>query len=571
MSRIITRREFLKGTAAAAAAAGLSGPGLLLKGDASRKDFDLVIKGGLVYDGSGRAGFGADIGIRDEMISAVGRIPENRAAAVIEAKGLAVSPGFIDLHAHTDVELLVNPKAESSIRQGITTIVSGNCGSSGCTVPDEVYEETVADLKEIYNLDLTWRDIKGFMARLEKNGTALNYSTLVGHGDIRGEAMGYGDRPPSTEELDKMKALVRQNLLDGAAGMSSGLEYTPGSFARPEELSALGRVVAERGGVYTTHMRDEGDRLLESLDESIGVARESGVSLQISHFKVAYPRNWPKIDAALARLEAAKKGGLNIFCDRYPYIAGATGLSFYFPAWAREGTTEDFLKRLQDSSLETRIRGHLAEAEKKLGSWDKVVISDVVTEKNKFAEGKNILEAAAAAGKEPFVFMRDILLEEKGRVGMVIFMMKEENLKRILAHPLVSLGTDGSSLAPYGPLGLGKPHPRHYGTFARVLGKYVRQEKILPWEAMIRKMTSLAADKFHFRKRGLVKAGYFADLVVFNPDTVLDKATWVEPHQYPEGIDYVLVNGQVVVERGEHTGRLPGKILKPLAHKNSSD
>ena len=565
MSKKITRREFLKGTAAAAATAGLIGPGLLLRGQSSKRDFDLIIKNGLVYDGSGRAAFLADIGIQGERISAMGRIAENRGTVLIEARGLAVSPGFIDLHAHTDIELLVNPKAESSVRQGITTLVSGNCGSSGCTIPEQVYEETVAGLKEVYNLDLTWRDIKGFFARLEKCGTGLNYSTLVGHGDIRGEAMGYNDRPPSAQELERMKELVRQNLLDGAAGMSSGLEYTPGSFARAEELSALCRVVAEMGGVYSTHMRDEGDRLLESLDETVAVAKQSKVSLEISHFKVAYPRNWPKIDAALARLEEAKKAGVRIFCDRYPYIAGATGLSFYFPTWAREGTTEDFVKRLRDPSLQPKLREHLAEAEKKLGSWDRVVISDVVSAKNKFAEGKNILEAAAAAGQEPYEFMRDILIEEKGRVGMVIFMMKEENLKRILAHPLVGLGTDGSSLAPYGPLGQGKPHPRHYGTFPRALGKYVRQEKILSWEAMIRKMTSVAAEKFHLARRGRLQAGCFADVVVFNPDTVLDRATWVDPHQYPAGIEYVLINGQVVVERGEHTGRLPGRILKPLA------
>jgi N-acyl-D-amino-acid deacylase len=552
-------------TAAAAVAAGLGGPGLLLQGDSSKKEFDLVIKGALVYDGTGRPGFEADVGIKGEMISAVGTLPEGRSAVVVEAKGLAVCPGFIDMHAHTDIELLVNPKAESSVRQGITAIVSGNCGSSGCTITDEVYEETVANLKEVYGLGLTWRDVKGFLDRLEQSGAALNYSTLVGHGDIRGLAMGYSDRPPSVEELERMKSLVRRNLMGGAIGLSSGLEYTPGSFARPEELTALCRVVAEMGGVYATHMRDEGDRLIESLDESISVARESGVSLEISHLKVAYPRNWPKINEALARIESAKKEGLNIFCDRYPYVAAATGLSFYFPPWAREGTNADFVKRLEDGSLQPKLRKHLEEAEKKLGSWAKVVISDVVSAKNKFAQGKNILEAAAAAGKEPYVFIRDILIEEKGRVGMVIFMMKEENLKRILAHPLVSVGTDGSSLAPYGPLGQGKPHPRHYGTFPRVLGKYIRQEKILPWETMIRKMTSVAAEKFHFEKRGLLKKGCFADLVVFNPDTVLDKATWVEPHQYPVGIEYVVVNGQVVVERGEHTGRLPGKILKPLA------
>ncbi|MEW6365011.1 MAG: D-aminoacylase [Acidobacteriota bacterium] len=563
MSINVTRREFIK--SAAAAAVGMSGPGLLRAASGSVKEFDLVIREGAVYDGRGGAGVKADVGIAGDTIRAVGRIPAERAAAVVEAKGLAVCPGFIDLHAHTDIELLVNPKAESSVRQGITTIISGNCGGSGCTVPDAVYEETVATLKEVYGLDLTWRDIKGFLGRLQQSGVAINYSTLVGHGDVRGTVIGYGDRAPTSKELETMAALVRQNLLDGAAGLSSGLEYTPGSFAGSDELVALCRVVAGMGGVYATHMRDEGDQLIEAIDETIGVARQSGVSVQISHLKTAYPRNWSKIDISLARIESAHRDGVKIFCDRYPYIAGATGLSYYFPQWAREGTTEDFIKRLQDRVREAEIREHLAEAEKSLGSWDKVLISDVVTEKNRPIEGKNILEAASAAGKEPYAFMRDLLIEEKGRVGMIIFIANEENLKKILAHPLVSVGTDGTALAPYGPLGQSKPHPRHYGTFPRVLGKYVREEKIVPLETMIRKMTSAAAEKFHFEKRGLVEPGCFADLVVFDPEKVIDRATWVDPHQYPSGIEYVLVNGQVVVERGEHTGRLPGRILRPLA------
>lgn len=391
---------------------------------------------------------------------------------------------------------------------------------------------------------------------------ALNYSTLVGQGSIRGAAMGLNDRLPSAQELEKMKKMVEENILNGALGLSTGLEYAPGSYAQPQEIIELCRVAARLGGVYATHMRDEGDMLLESLDESIETARQTGVSLQISHLKMAYPRNWDKIDAALAKIEEAKKEGISISCDRYPYIAGSTGLSFYFPLWARQGTTDEFLARLKDPALESKLRAHLEEQEKKLGSWEKVVISSVVSEGNRRFEGKSVLEGAQELGKEPFIFIRDLLIEEKNRVGMVIFMMKEENLKRILAHPLVGVGTDGSAVAPYGLLGRGKPHPRLYGTFPRVLGKYVREEKIAPLPEMLMKMTSLPARKFGFERRGAILNEYFADIVIFDEDKVIDKATWTDPHQYPVGIEYVIVNGKVVIQRGEHTGSLPGKILR---------
>jgi len=562
MKKTITRRNFLKKSSKFAAAAGLGGCGILLKGCALKKDFDLIIRGGFILDGSGGEAFEADIGISGNYIKEIGQLLSVRGKSVIEAKDLVVCPGFIDAHEHTDVGLLVNPKAESSIRQGITTLVSGNCGGSPFPIAEEIYEETKENLKELYQLDLTWRDIKGFFSRLEEKGIALNYSTLVGHGAIRGAAMGFNDRPPSLEELEKMKKMLAENIESGAVGLSTGLEYAPGSYAKAGEIIELCRVVVQNGGVYATHMRDEGDELLESLDETIDVARKTGVSVEISHFKIAYPRNWHKIDAALAKIEEAKKSGILIFCDRYPYIAGSTGLSFYFPLWAREGTTDEFLAKLKDPELESRLRAHLAEQEKKLGSWDKVVISSVVTEKNKIFEGKSVLEGAKKTGKSPYDFMKDLLIEERNRVGMVIFMMKEENLKRILAHPLVGVGTDGSAVAPYGLLHRGKPHPRHYGTFPRVLGKYVREEKIVPMPEMLKKMTSIPAQKFGFAKRGTLKSGYFADIVIFDPDKVIDKATWTDPHQYPEGIEYVLVNGRVVIKEGDHTGDLPGKILR---------
>ena len=562
MKKKITRRNFLKKSSKFVAAAGLGGCGILLKGCALKKDFDLIIRGGYILDGAGAEMFEADIGISGDYIKEIGQILSVRGKSVIEAKDLVVCPGFIDAHDHTDVGLLVNPKAESSIRQGITTLVSGNCGSSPFPVAEEIYEESKENLKELFQLDLTWRDINGFFSRLEEKGIALNYSTLVGQGDIRGAAMGFNDRPPSQDELEKMKKMVAENMEYGAVGLSTGLEYAPGSYAKAEEIIELCKVVAQNSGVYATHMRDEGDELLESLDETIDVARKTGVSVEISHFKIAYPRNWHKIDAALAKIEEAKKNGISIFCDRYPYIAGSTGLSFYFPLWAREGTTDEFLARLKDPALETSLRAHIAGQEKKLGSWDKVVISSVVSEKNRVFEGKSVLKGAEETGKSPYDFMKDLLIEERSRVGMVTFMMKEENLKRILAHPLVGVGTDGSAVAPYGLLHRGKPHPRHYGTFPRVLGKYVREERIVPMPEMLKKITSIPAQKFGFEKRGTLKSGYFADIVIFDPDKVIDKATWTDPHQYPEGIEYVLVNGKVVIKEGEHTGDLPGKILR---------
>jgi N-acyl-D-amino-acid deacylase len=562
MKKTITRRNFLKKSSKFVAAAGFGGCGILLKGCALKKDFDLIIRGGYILDGSGAEAFEADIGISENYIKEIGQILSVRGKSVIEAKDLVVCPGFIDAHDHTDVELLVNPKAESSIRQGITTLVSGNCGGSPFPIAEEIYEESKENLKELYQLDLTWRDINGFFSRLEEKGIALNYSTLVGQGAIRGAAMGFNDRPPSQEELEKMKKMVAENIESGAVGLSTGLEYAPGSYAKADEIIELCKVVAQNGGVYATHMRDEGDELLESLDETIDVARKTGVSVEISHLKIAYPRNWHKIDAALVKIEEAKKNGISIFCDRYPYIAGSTGLSFYFPLWAREGTTDEFLAKLKDPALESRLRAHVAEQEKKLGSWDKVVISSVVTEKNKIFEGKSVLEGAEKTGKSPYDFMKDLLIEERNRVGMVIFMMKEENLKRILAHPLVGVGSDGSAVAPYGLLHRGKPHPRHYGTFPRVLGKYVREEKIVPMPEMLKKITSIPAQKFGFGKRGTLKSGYFADIVIFDPDKVIDKATWTDPHQYPEGIEYVLVNGKVVIKEGDHTGDLPGKVLR---------
>lgn len=561
MKQELSRRDFIKNSSRIAGI-GFLGGSFLLKGCQTKQDFDLVIKNGLIYDGLGSSPILADIGIQGNTIGKIGIIPSGKGKRVIDANGFSISPGFIDAHDHTDCGLLVNPKAESAVRQGITTLVSGNCGSSPFPIAEEIYEEFKENLKETYQIQLDWIDLKGFFSRLEQTGTALNYATLVGQGTIRGAVVGFNDRAAKPDELEKMKSLVQENIKDGAIGLSSGLEYAPGSYASKEEMIELCQVVSRMKGVYASHMRSEGDYLIESLDETVEVGRRTGVRLQISHFKAAYPRNWHKLDAAFSKLEQAQQEGISIFCDRYPYTAGSTGLNFYFPLWARQGTTEEFITRLKDPTLESRIRAHVRSQEEKIGAWDKVFITSVLTDKNQKFQGKNILQAAQESRKEPFEFMRDILIEEKNQVGMVVFMMDEENLKRVLSHPLVGIGCDGSAIAPYGLLGGGKPHPRSYGTFPRVLGKYIREEKILTTEEMIKKMTSIPAERFGFSGRGKLQTGYFADLVIFDEEKIIDKATYEEPHQYPVGIEYVLVNGQMVVESGNHTGLLPGKILR---------
>jgi N-acyl-D-amino-acid deacylase len=560
------RRAFLRSSLRAAAAVSAAGSGLVLQGCSKGRDLDLVVSGGTVYDGAGGPPFRADLGIADGMIRTIGRIRRSRATAVIEADGLAVSPGFIDVHDHTDTGLLVNPRAESAVRQGVTTLVSGQCGGSPFPLTDEKAAEMRGSLEKKYGLAAEWKDITGFLAAIEKSGTALNYTTFVGNGTVRAAIVGDGDRPASPAELDRMRGLVAEAMAGGALGLSSGLEYTPSSFASTEELIELGRVAARTGGLYATHMRDEETFVLEAVAEALRIAREAPIRLQISHLKVGFAVNWPKLGTLMDMLEKARAEGLDFRCDRYPYIASATGLSTLFPIWSREGGTEGFLARLKDPAFDARIRAHLAEQERGYGSWDKILISDVASDKNRALEGMNVLEAARQAGKVPYEFMRDLLIEESDRVGMVSFYGHEDNLKRILSHPLVGIGADSEAVAPYGPLSQGKPHPRTYGTFPRALGKYVREEKIVPLEEMIRKMTAMPAGQMGFVRRGMLKVGWAADVCVFDPDRIIDRATFKEPAAYPEGVRQVVVNGQIVVDAGEHTGRLPGRVLRKNAH-----
>ena len=561
----INRRAFVRGALQTVAVASAGGAGLLLQGCSKVRDLDLLIAGGTVYDGSGGPPFRGDVGISGGAIRALGRIARSRAAAVIEADGLAVSPGFIDVHEHTDTNILVDPKAESAVRQGVTTLVSGQCGGSPFPLTEEAFKERTSEPHRDRGYELDWRDIKGYLAHIERAGTAPNYSTFVGHGTVRAAVMGYEVRPASAAELEKMKALVAESMAGGALGLSSGLEYTPGSFAPTEELVELSRVAAAAGGVYATHMRNEDVSVLEAVDEALRVAREARIRLQISHLKICHKVYWPKIDDLLAKLESARQAGIDLRCDRYPYVASATTLALLFPLWSREGTNKDFIDRLKSPALDARLRAALADKEKLLGSWDKVLITSVATDANRAVEGMNIVEASSRAGKPPYEFMRDLLVEENGEVGMVDFYGSEDLLKRILTRPYVGIGSDGEAVAVAGPLSKGRPHPRYYGTFPRVLGKYVREEKILPLEEMIRKMTSMPAAHMGFVRRGEIKVGWAADICVFDPQRVIDKATFKEPAAYPEGIRKVIVNGRVVVDDGAHTGTLAGKVLRKNA------
>ncbi len=549
-----TRRDFLK--------TGIITVGGLALGCSMRSRLDLIIRHAMIADGTGKPLFQADIGIRDGIISAVGALKNATANTELNAKGLVAAPGFIDIHSHTDLELLINPRAEGKIRQGITTEISGNCGSSPFPLTPEGVEKNRKSLQEKYDLDLSWKDLDEFFSVLEKKGIALNYLTLTGHGALRNTVMGSYDRQPTVEEMKEMKKVLEQTLEMGSLGLSTGLEYAPGSYADTKELIELNKIVAAHGGVYATHMRNEDDTVEEAIEEALKTARESGVSLQISHLKACNKNNWHKVDSMLTMIENARKEGLPVQADRYPYIAWSTGLSAFLPVSARQGNTEDILKRLKRRESEEEIRSYVLGRGKRIGGWDRVLISSCRGENGERFEGKNLREIAGILNKSPYEAVRHLLITFEGRVSTIGFAMEEENLNKVLSADFVSIGSDGSVRATYGPLSTGKPHPRCYGSFPRILSKFVRSEKVLTIPEAVRKMSAMNALKAGLSDRGFIREKYVADLVLFDPETVHDKATYLDPHQYPEGIPYVLVGGETVIRKGEHSGKLPGRILR---------
>lgn len=554
--RPIHRREFLQaGTALGLASlAGVRGVPWWVAPD-------LVLRGGTVFDGTGAPGVEADVAVSGDRIQAVGRVAD-RGAMEIDLRGKAVAPGFIDIHTHADLPLLANPRAENRVLQGITLEVGGNCGSSPGPWSEEEYQAVRSRYRESYGAEVDFRDLGGFFRALERTPPSVNAACMVGHGTIRSTVVGGADRPATETELEHMRGLVREALQQGAVGLSSGLEYTPGGFATRGELVELARALQGTGYPYATHMRNEDDEVLAAVEEALHVGRVAGVPVQISHLKAQGERNWWKAPAILDVIEEAATQGTDVHFDRYPYVAYSTGLSNLFPSWARAGGNRAFVARLDDPEQRPVLEAYAREKVAQLGSWNSVQISSVRTPGNAWIGGRRLGEAAEEAGEDPFELTVRLLREEGGSVGMIGFGMSEENTSLILSHPRGMVCSDGSVYAPSGPLSGGSPHPRSYGTFPRVLGHYVRDTGVLSLEEAVYKMTGLPASKLGLAERGLVRPGMYADLVAFDPATVADRATFADPHQYPIGVYLVVVNGVVTARGGEMAGPLAGRPVR---------
>ena len=548
------RRTFLELTGLAL----LSRHGLRLPRQA-----DLVLRRATVYDGSGQAPIQADVAISGDRIGAVAGSLSAGATPSIDINGLAVAPGFIDIHSHTDAELFVNPTADSKIRQGVTTEVAGQDGSSMGPWTEDRAASTTASYRERYGTTTALGTLGAFMEALAARTFAVNFATMVGHGTVRGTIIGNDDRPATADELEQMRLLVRAALGDGACGLSSGLEYVPGAFGDLNELVLLARELQSYGLPYASHMRNEDDQLTAAVEEAINVGQHAGVPIQISHLKAQGTRNWWKRESVLAMLMTARGNGVDVMYDRYPYVAYSTGLTSLFPVWSRDGGNTALLERLGDPVSAPRIERDVRDKVAKLGSWDAVQVTSTDNDSLSWAEGHRLGALAKARGLDPYALLLQLTIGDGARSGMVGFGMSQENTAAFLAHPLGMVCSDGSALATEGPLASGTPHPRSFGTFPRILGHYCRDERVMPVETAIQKMTAMPARRLRLVDRGVITPGAFADLVVFDPATVSDRATFANPHQYPTGIEHVIVNGEVVLQNGELTGRLPGRVLRP--------
>ena len=523
---------------------------------------NILIQNGLVVDGSGAPRHRADVAIEGDHIVEVGRLEGAQAEVAIDASGCVVTPGFVDMHSHTDFTLPVNPTADSLVHQGITTAVVGQCGASPAPLLDETREQVLA-MMESEEAPLPWdrwSTFGSYLGHLRQIGTSINVVPLVGQGTVRSAVMAFAAGPANDEQVARMQAEVVKAMEEGAIGVSTGLIYPPGSYASTEELIAVTRPAGERGGFYFSHIRGEGDTLLEAIAEAIRIGRETGAAVQISHFKASGRDNWGKSSRALELIDQARAEGMDVTADMYPYLAGSTSLSATLPEWAQEGGKEAILKRLGDAETCQKMAADMQSTGSfRITEWDKVLISS--SPRNRDYEGCYVADLVAEVGKSPYDWVFDVLLETELAVSMVHFVMSEDNRKLELRHPAMMIGTDGAGRATEGPLAKGVPHPRSYGTCPRVLGHYVREQGVISLEEAIWKMSGFPAQKLRWSDRGLVKKGYKADLVILDPDTVADRATYEAPHQYPVGITHVIVNGELVVHDDSHTRARPGRVL----------
>ncbi|MDP9323685.1 MAG: D-aminoacylase [Acidobacteriota bacterium] len=528
--------------------------------------FDFVIRGGTVYDGTGAPGRRGDVGIRGDRIAGVGDLSDVPATTVIDAVGLAVAPGFINMLSWSTESMLVDGRSQGELREGVTTQIFGEGSSMGPLTPEMKQRaiEQMGDLK----YDITWTTLSEYLRELEKRGVSQNVASFIGATTIREHVIGLEDRKPTPAQLDEMRALVRQEMQAGALGIGSSLIYAPAFYASTEELIELCKVAAEYHGKYISHMRSEGNRLLEAVDELIRISREAGIPAEIYHLKAAGQPNWPKMNQVIAKVEAARKAGMKITADMYTYPAGATGLDASMPPWVLDGGYEAAYKRLADPATRARIAAAIRTPSndwenlyRAAGSADRVLLVEFKSDKLKPLTGKTLAEAARMRGENPIDTIMNLVLEDRSRVGTVYFMISEDNIRKEIVLPWVSFGSDAASMAPEPPFTKSSTHPRAYGNFARVLGKYVRDDKVLTLAEAVRKLSGLPATNLELDRRGFLKEGLFADVVVFDPTAIADRATFENPHQYAVGMHHVFVNGAHVIRNGEHTGAKPGRAL----------
>jgi len=529
--------------------------------------YDVLVRGGTVYDGTGSPGRRADVGIRGDAIAAVGDLSSASARTVVDARGLAVAPGFINMLSWSTESLIVDGRSQGEIRQGVTTEIFGEGNSMG-PLTDEMkrrMKEEQGDLK----YDVKWTTLAEYLAYLEKKGVAPNVASYIGAATMREYVIGLDDRPPTALEMDRMRALVRQEMQAGALGIGSSLIYAPGTYAKTEELVELCKAAAPYRGKYISHLRSEGDRLLEAIDELVRISREAGVPAEIYHLKAAGESNWGKEDQAIARIEKARREGLKVTADMYTYPAGATGFDACIPPWARDGGYDALFRRIQDPETRPRIIADMrrpAEGWENLcraaGSPERLLMVEFKTDALKPLTGKTLAEAAKMRGTDPESTILDLVLQDRTRIGVVFFLMSEDNVRKQVRLPWVSFGSDAASMSPEDPFTRSSTHPRAYGNFARLLGKYVRDEKLVSLEDAVRRLSALPAENLGLDRRGRLAPGTFADVVVFDPATIADRATFDRPHQYAVGMRHVFVNGLQVLKDGEHTGATPGRALK---------
>lgn len=530
-------------------------------------EYDVLITNAVIYDGSGEAPVQGAVAINGDTIAAVGELANASGKTEIDAGGKAVSPGFINMLSWGTVSLIVDPRGMSDIKQGVTLEVMGE-GSSMGPLNDTMKSNMQSDQGDL-KFDVEWTTLGQYLQHLEDRGVGVNVASFVGATTLRVHEIGYEDRPPTAEELERMKSLARQAMEEGALGIGSSLIYAPAFYAQTDELIELCKIAGEYDGMYITHMRSEGNKLLEAVDEVIEIATAADLPAEIYHLKAAGQSNWHKMDLVIEKIDSARQAGIELTTDMYNYVAGATGLDASMPPWVQEGGYAEWAKRLQDPMIRSKVMAEMktdAQDWENLyyaaGSADNLLLAGFKSDSLKKYTGKTLAEVAQIRGKSPEETAMDLVVQDGSRVGTVYFLMSEENVKKQIQLPYMSFGSDAGALAAEGDFLKSSTHPRAYGNFARLLGKYVRDEQVIPLEEAIHKLTHLSAQKLKIKKRGLLQPGYYADVVVFDPETIQDHATFEEPHQYSTGVDHVWVNGGQVLKDGEHTGQFPGRFVK---------